>query len=143
RTLLPGTAFLEIMLAARPDASSTVRDVALVAPLALPEEDEVRLQVAVEARGEGGAVVRVYSQPEGEETAWTLHAEGRIAESESTPPAAVVELPPSGATPIDLSEIYALFEAARVSYGASFRGLAEAWRVDDEVWARIALDGAA
>ena len=144
RTLLPGAAFLEIMLAAGheryEEATCALRDVAVVAPLALGPQDEARLQITVKDTEPGRSTVRIYSRSGGTEaSAWMLHAEGVVVTSNAVPPSGAEHLPPAGARAVDVSGMYAAFETAGVAYGPSFRGVVEAWRSGEEVWARIGL----
>ena len=83
--LLPGTGLLELgFAAARAVGSTTVSQLTLVAPLVLPEEGAVRVQVQVdapEAGEEGRRGLSIYSRLEdaSEGAAWTLHAQGVLS----------------------------------------------------------------
>ena len=88
--LVPGTGLLELgFAAARAVGSTTVSQLTLVAPLVLPEDGAVRVQVQVdapEAGEDGRRGLSIYSRleeaPEG--TAWTLHAQGVLSGAEAT-----------------------------------------------------------
>ncbi|MFI9509721.1 amino acid adenylation domain-containing protein [Nocardia sp. NPDC052566] len=139
--LMPGTAFFEAMRAAG-DATEAgdwdVADVVLLAPLVLTPGVPVRLQVTVGAATGGARPVRVYSSPDGGDGEWQLHADGNIvaAQHDSGP---TVALPPRGAERIDAAALYGDLDALGYGYGPTFRGIAEAWHVGGEVWARAAL----
>ena len=83
--LLPGTGLLELgFAAARAVGATTVSQLTLVAPLVLPEEGAVRVQVQVdapEAGEEGRRGLSIYSRledaPKG--AAWTLQAQGVLS----------------------------------------------------------------
>jgi acyl transferase domain-containing protein/NADPH:quinone reductase-like Zn-dependent oxidoreductase/acyl carrier protein len=85
--LLPGTAFLELALHTGAQIGhKTVQELILQAPLLLPEQGHVRLQVAVEDADEPGQLaIAIYSQLErgsrsgllADEEIWTRHASGR------------------------------------------------------------------
>ena len=147
--LVPGTGLLELgFAAARAVGATTVSQLTLVAPLVLPEEGAVRVQVQVdapEAGEEGRRGLSIYSRledaPEG--SAWTLHAQGMLSGAEAT--AALPEevgleaWPPVGGTPIDLTGLYSTLQAHGFGYGPAFQGLREAWRVGDAVYGRAVL----
>jgi len=81
--LLPGTAFVELAIRAG-DAAGCGRlaELTLEAPLLLPPESGIQLQVAVGGPGEDGQrTVGMYARPEdaGPGTDWTRHASGLLA----------------------------------------------------------------
>jgi NADP-dependent 3-hydroxy acid dehydrogenase YdfG len=149
--LLPGTAFVELALRAGAEAGcETVEDLALEAPLVLPERGAVALQVAVGTPGETGhRTVEVWSRPGGAEGGelWTRHASGVLAPAEDAVPAGnpadFTDLggswPPAGAAPIEVSEHYARLAEAGFGYGPAFRGLTRAWQRGAEVFTEVRL----
>ncbi|WP_406526211.1 type I polyketide synthase [Streptomyces sp. Ac-502] len=83
--LLPGTAFLELAVRAGDEAGcGRVEELTLAAPLVLPEEGGVQVQVWVGSPDETGRrAVSVHSRPDGpEELPWTQHAAGTLAAGE-------------------------------------------------------------
>ncbi|MDX6602290.1 MAG: hypothetical protein QOF13_1492 [Solirubrobacterales bacterium] len=139
---LPETAFVELALEAGAEAGcETVEELTLSAPLVLPAEGGVRLQVSLSAAEAGGRrTLSIYSQPESAGSSrWTSHAVGvlRAAAGEiAEPPPA---WPPEGATALDVEAIYARLAQTGLSYGPAFLGLTAAWRVADEVFAEVSL----
>ena len=122
----------------------------LVAPLVLPEDGAVRVQVQVdapEAGEEGRRGLSIYSRLEdaSEGAAWKLHAQGVLS---LAPEAAAAEetgleaWPPVGGTSIDLTGLYSTLQAHGYGYGPSFQGLREAWRVGEAVYGRAVLPDA-
>src|SRR5205814_9459690 len=98
--LLPGTAFVEMALRAGAEAGCEyLEELTLQAPLILPEQGAVALQVKVGGDGERGErEVSVYSRPEaGEGAEWTLHAEGTLLSESPTPTEPLAQWPPEGA----------------------------------------------
>ncbi|KJC40904.1 hypothetical protein UB31_26790, partial [Bradyrhizobium sp. LTSP849] len=146
--LLPGTGLLELGLAAaRAVGATSVSQLTLLAPLVLPAEGGVRLQVQVdgaEADG-GGRGLSIYSRAEdaAEGASWTLHAQGVLGEAaEDAAQDAENGLdvwPPVGGTSIDLTGHYARLAGRGYGYGPSFQGLREAWRVGNAVYGRAVL----
>ena len=145
--LLPGTGLLELgFAAARAVGLTTVSQLTLVAPLVLPPEGAVRVQVQVdapEAGEEGRRGLSIYSRledaPEG--ASWTLHAQGvlSLAQEAAAEESGLEAWPPAGGTAIDLTGHYATLQARGYGYGPSFQGLREAWRVGDVVYGRVVL----
>ncbi|MEU5158994.1 type I polyketide synthase [Streptomyces sp. NPDC020875] len=141
--LLPGTAFVE--LAAGTGARvgcGRVRDLALHAPLVLPEEGAVRLQiVAGPAADDGTRSIGVHSRREGagEHTPWTQHATGALLPGSGISPIDLSVWPPAGAEPVDIDGMYDELAARGSSYGPLFRGLRAVWRSGDEIFAEVSL----
>ncbi|GAU69352.1 polyketide synthase, partial [Streptomyces sp. NBRC 110611] len=141
--LLPGTAFLELAVRAGDEAGcGRVEELTLAAPLVLPEEGGVQVQVWVGSPDESGRrAVSVHSRPDGpEELPWTQHAAGTLVAGEH-PPAGfdVTAWPPAGARPLDLDGFYDRMADTGFGYGPLFQGLRAAWRSGDDVYAEVAL----
>ncbi|MFF2046123.1 type I polyketide synthase, partial [Kitasatospora sp. NPDC058170] len=79
--ILPGTAFIELALqAAHRAATPHLHELTLQAPLLLPRDEGVQLQVVVGAPEDSGLrPVTIHSRPEDSDQPWTLHAEGLLA----------------------------------------------------------------
>ncbi|MDB1089130.1 type I polyketide synthase [Streptomyces sp. ACA25] len=139
--LLPGTAFLDLALAAGEHVGCPrVDDLGLEAPLPLPAQGAVRLQVRVDAvEADGRRQVGVYSRPEDDEHAWTRHAAGVLAPDTGPAPEALTEWPPAGAEPVPVGGLYEDLAAAGFGYGPLFRGLRAVWVRDGAVYADVAL----
>ncbi|MEU8700905.1 SDR family NAD(P)-dependent oxidoreductase [Streptomyces sp. NPDC048680] len=139
--LLPGTAFLDLALAAGEHVGCPrVDDLGLEAPLPLPAQGSVRLQVRVDAvEADGRRQVGVYSRPEDDEHAWTRHATGVLAPDTGAAPEALTEWPPPGAEPVPIGGLYEDLAAAGFGYGPLFRGLRAVWVRDGAVYADVAL----
>jgi acyl transferase domain-containing protein/acyl carrier protein/thioesterase domain-containing protein len=141
--LLPGTGFVELALTAGDRVGTGhVEELTLQAPLALPAQGGVQLQVTVDAPDGLRRAVRVYSRP-GAEDAWTCHATGTLTAAEPAADGLVDlhEWPPAGATPVDLTGRYAELAAHGYDYGPAFQGLRAAWRHGEDVFAEVELPG--
>ncbi|MFL6653180.1 MAG: thioester reductase domain-containing protein [Sulfurifustis sp.] len=143
--LMPGTAFFEAMRAAgkaTDKAPSDVSDVIILAPMVMPPEVAIRMQVTVGPLSDGSRPVKVYSSPESEGAdgtwPWQLHAEGKLVPAQVTnePPLTV---PPADGEPIDVDALYKDLAHLGYGYGPTFQGIREAWHVDGVVWAKAAL----
>ncbi|MER6595896.1 type I polyketide synthase, partial [Micromonospora purpureochromogenes] len=142
--LFPGTGFVELAVAAgeRTDAP-VVEELILHAPLILPENTAVTLQVAVGPPDEGGSrSVTVHSRS-GEADPWTRHADGRIGAGGTAPAVDLTAWPPPGATPLPTGDAYERMAERGYGYGPTFQGLRAAWQRGDELYAEISLPDAA
>nr|CRI73798.1 CongD protein [Streptomyces conglobatus] len=156
--LLPGTAFVELSLAAGALLGCDLLDeLTITAPLPLPESGGVRLRLTVgeddgtgrrpvtfdacpdharrpaDADGADGAGDPLPDQP------WTRHATGVLAAGTAPAPAADPAWPPSGAEPLEVAGAYDAMAAAGFPYGPAFQGLRSAWRRGEEVFAEVGL----
>ncbi|MFJ4526710.1 beta-ketoacyl synthase N-terminal-like domain-containing protein, partial [Streptomyces sp. NPDC088810] len=148
--LVPGTGLVELAVRAGDEVGCGVLDELVIeAPLVLPEQGGVRLQVAVGGPAETGSrTVAVYSAPEDARgdvgaDAWTRHAAGTLtapAPADPAPPAADLAVwPPTGARQVDVSGGYELLAAAGYGYGPVFQGVRALWRRGDDLFAEVAL----
>ena len=147
--LLPGTALLELALyAGERMGCPVIGELTLQAPLVLPEEGGVQLQVALGSPdAEGARSVAIYSrfddpvQEDEEESQWVCHAIGRVDTAESTTSTASLQgqWPPPTATPIDATGLYEALLEQGLEYGPTFQGLTGAWREGEDIYAEVSL----
>ncbi|MFD8708602.1 SDR family NAD(P)-dependent oxidoreductase, partial [Kitasatospora sp. NPDC059648] len=132
--LLPATAFVELVVHA---AGAAVEELVLEAPLTLPADGAVDVQVVVGEPDETGRrTVDVRSRTDG----WVRHATGTV----SGEPVAGQELgqwPPAGAEPV--TGLYDTLAAAGYEYGPAFQAVQAVWRRGDEVFAEVTVPDAA
>ncbi|WCE01153.1 type I polyketide synthase [Streptomyces sp. HUAS 31] len=159
RTLLPGTAFLELALRAGDEVGcDRVHDLTLTAPLEIADRAAVHLQVRVGPPAtDGRRPVTVHSRPDSADPVaeWTVHATGRLdtaPDSRENPsfgmmpgsptdPALDIAWPPPGAEPIDLTDCYDHLAELGFDFGPVFRGLSAAWRRGTELFTEATLPG--
>ncbi|WP_455681710.1 type I polyketide synthase [Streptomyces tsukubensis] len=147
--LLPGTAFLEIAVRAGDEAGcGTVEDLTLQAPLLMPDDGGVRVQVRVAPQDDAGRrSFQVYAREEDapDDVSWSPHATGvlsRLPSGSSAVPVAAGrnnEWPPSGATSVPLDTVYEELAGHGYVYGPAFRGLSAAWKFEDDLLTEVAL----
>ncbi|MDX3855887.1 SDR family NAD(P)-dependent oxidoreductase, partial [Streptomyces sp. AK02-01A] len=155
--LLPGTAFVEMALRAADECGSDrVDDLTLEAPLVLPEQGDIQLQLVVDGPDDSGRRgLRVYARPMAatpggeDEHRWTRHATALLASgaaTDGTPSEESAQAhgdlatwPPEGAQAVDLDARYPRLAAQGYEYGPSFQGLTALWRRGDEVFAEVRL----
>uniref|UniRef100_UPI0011B0946E SDR family NAD(P)-dependent oxidoreductase n=1 Tax=Amycolatopsis sp. CA-126428 TaxID=2073158 RepID=UPI0011B0946E len=133
--LLPGTAFVDLVLhAARHTDRTALAELTLEAPLVFGDAP-VQLQVAVT-----GDTVTIHSRPAAEDASWTRHATATLTgDPLPAPPAGPAPWPPAGAEPVDLAGGYDDLAAQGYEYGPGFRGLRRLWRDGDTRYAEVAL----
>jgi acyl transferase domain-containing protein len=141
--LLPGTAFVELaMQAGRQVGGDLLEELTLQAPLVLPTDGAVAVQVNVGPMAEDGRrAVRVHSRPaDAGVAAWTCHAIGTLTTGAATAPEADPSpWPPPGAAPVDLTDAYGRLAAHGYGYGTAFQGLRAMWRRGEQLFAEVEL----
>ncbi|MGW7361822.1 polyketide synthase dehydratase domain-containing protein, partial [Streptomyces sp. NPDC054802] len=141
--LVPGTALIELVMRAGDEAGCpAVEELTIAAPLALPAEGGIRVQVTVGALDESGRrTVTVHSRPDSADDAlWTQHATGVLAAgTQPLAPFDAADWPPTGAHALDVSDVYERFAEGGFEYGPVFQGMRAAWRLGDEVYTEVAL----
>ncbi|MGC9382921.1 polyketide synthase dehydratase domain-containing protein, partial [Streptomyces sp. MH13] len=141
--LLPGTAFVELAVRAGELVGCEVlEDLALEAPLVLPERGGVQLRLSVGAPDGGGRRALVlHSRVEGagEDASWVRHAAGVLAERGAEPAFDLVVWPPVGAEPVAVDGLYEGLADAGFGYGPVFQGLRSVWRRGGDVFAEVRL----
>jgi candicidin polyketide synthase FscB len=140
RILLPGTAFVEMAVRAGDLAGcGRIAELVIEAPLVLPGDGAVRVQVIVGGQGDGGQrTIEVYGGPgdAGGEGPWTRHARGLLA-----PPGPAADRgeftvwPPDLAVRLPMADL----SAFAAGHGPAFQGLRAAWRCGEDVLAEVAL----
>ncbi|MEU5743751.1 type I polyketide synthase [Streptomyces tendae] len=140
--LLPGTAFVELALQAGDHVGlGSLAELALQAPLVLPEQGTVVLRVAVGAiRADGSRSVRIHSRVKGADDApWNLHAEGLLTAEVPVPAQDLTEWPPAAAESVPVEGVYERLLSRGLDYGPLFQGLKTAWRRGEELFAEVEL----
>ncbi|WP_370356203.1 type I polyketide synthase [Catenulispora sp. EB89] len=148
--VVPATAYLDLALWASDFVGcGGVEELSLAVPLILPDSGDVRVRVVVGAPDEAGRrSLEVYSRSGQDGPAvggWIRHASGSL--SPSAPPATVLidasrplaTWPPAGAEQLDIDGFYDSLADKGFVYGPGFRGLREAWRDRDDVYALATL----
>ncbi|NUS42409.1 MAG: SDR family NAD(P)-dependent oxidoreductase [Mycobacteriaceae bacterium] len=152
--LLPGTAFVELTsYAGRLVDCPRLAELVVQAPMVIPATGEVEVRVLVASADETGArAVTVHSRPRaGHDPAlgepgrgeWVRHAAGTVtANTPAENPENTREQaswPPAGAVSVPLDGVYEGLADRGYEYGPTFQGLTALWRLDDEVYAEVAL----
>ncbi|MBO4275914.1 polyketide synthase dehydratase domain-containing protein, partial [Microbispora triticiradicis] len=136
--ILPGTAYLDLALhAADHTGHTTIDELLLHAPLVLPENGGVQVQIIV--TGTDRPTIEIYSRPDGDTGDWTRHATAVLAKDDAAPGFDLTTWPPEGAVQVDLGTAYDRLHETGLGYGPAFRGLRAAWRRGDELFAEVVL----
>ncbi|RST05649.1 acyltransferase domain-containing protein [Streptomyces sp. WAC07149] len=134
--VLPGAAFVELAVRAGDEAGcDTLDELTLEAPLVLPDEGPVLLQIVVGAPDPASRrTVAVYGRQDAAESPWTRHAQGVLSRAETPEPGReLTAWPPAGAERVDLDGFYEGLSGSGYGYGPAFQGLAEVWLPGDGV----------
>ncbi|BCJ50493.1 polyketide synthase [Actinoplanes sp. NBRC 14428] len=144
--LLPGAVFVELVThAGRHLGCAGLEELTFQAPLVLPEESGVAVQVAVGAADPTGRrPVTVHSRRTGSgaNSTWILHAQGTLTPAGSgSVPAGAAAWPPAGAQPVDVTGIYDRLAERGYAYGPAFTGIRAVWRDGDDMYGEVELPG--
>ncbi|WP_225828332.1 type I polyketide synthase [Streptomyces naphthomycinicus] len=139
--LLPGTAFVELALrAAEHTGCGTLEELTLHAPLILPEQGALAVQVAVGGERDGRRELTVWSRrADTPDAPWTRNAAGAVTGTDEASPAVLTAWPPADAEPVALDGLYPALARTGYGYGEVFQGLRAMWRRGDELFAEAAL----
>jgi acyl transferase domain-containing protein/D-arabinose 1-dehydrogenase-like Zn-dependent alcohol dehydrogenase/acyl carrier protein len=142
-TILPGTGFVELALAAAQRVGlSDIEELTLEAPLVIPERGGVQIQLAVGPLDElGTRTLTVFSRREdrGADAVWTRHASGTLGSQTHAVVEDLRSWPPDGAQPVALDGLYEALSALGLTYHGAFQGLRAAYRRGDELFAEVEL----
>ncbi|MEU2273115.1 type I polyketide synthase, partial [Streptomyces olindensis] len=130
--LLPGTALVDLALHAGDHAGGAAHldELTLHAPLVLDESASRDLQVtAIPDTDTDGWSVTIHSRPDDTEP-WTCHATGTLTTTHE-PARPLTHWPPTGARPVDVSDLYDRLAASGYEYGPTFQGATAAWTQPD------------
>ncbi|MGW6291036.1 type I polyketide synthase, partial [Streptomyces sp. NPDC055107] len=147
--LVPGTGLVELAVRAGDEVGCGVLDELVIeAPLVVPEQSAVRVQITVGGPDETGVrSVEVYAAPDdttptGEPLTWTRHATGLLAPAAGEVAAGTFDFtawPPPGAQRAVTDDLYVELIAHGHTYGPLFQNLRGLWRRGDELFAEAAL----
>ncbi len=138
--LMPGTALVECALFVGEQVGhGAVQELVLPAPLFVPEQGGVDLQVVVGRQSAAGRTVAVYSRPEDADTAWSLHAQGMLTPAAPDAPSTPFAWPPAAANSVDVSRAYRTAADRGYHYGPAFQGIRAVWTRGMEVFAEVEL----
>jgi acyl transferase domain-containing protein/acyl carrier protein len=136
--VVPGAAVLDVVLEAGTQVGcGAVEELMFEAPLVLPAEGDLFLQVVVESGDQGAPrAVKVYSRPDG--GAWARCASGVIvAGGQGRTCDWAAAWPPPDASAIDVEGGYAGLADVGYEYGPAFRGVSAAWSRGQELFAEV------
>ncbi len=141
--IVPGTLLLELALAAgRAVDAPRVEELTLLTPLAIDQSTPCRLQLRLSAAGADGKRQLTLHADSSDDNDWRLHAEGSVAPGLSRQVEdnhSDTAWPPTGAEPIDQTQLYRQLASEGLDYGPEFRRLTAAWSGDDGWYAEVAL----
>ncbi|MFD0501064.1 type I polyketide synthase [Streptomyces rhizosphaericus] len=131
--ILPGAAFVELVVRAGDEVGRpAVEELTLHAPLVIPADGRVDVQVTVATDGH----VQVHSRTAGSD--WTHHASAVVTDGPGEAPV-WRSWPPEPAEVVDIERFYETLEDNGLDYGPAFRGVRAMWRSADVYYAEVAL----
>ncbi len=136
--VVTGAAHLELALnAGTRSGCPEVEEIAVEAPLVLPADGGVDVQLAVSGPDPAGRRgLTVHSRTE---AGWQRHVTGVLAPAGPQGAEPDTTWPPPGATPVPVDDLYATLAQQGYDYGPLFQGVRQIWRLDDDLYAEIAL----
>ncbi|MCO5974061.1 SDR family NAD(P)-dependent oxidoreductase [Actinoallomurus sp. WRP6H-15] len=141
--VLPGTAILELAASVGAKAAcDTIEELTLEAPVMLPDQGSVTIQVTLDEPDEAGRRrLSVFSRDSGteRESAWTRNAVGVLGSGPPEPSEPAAPWPQPGAQPVDVAEAYERMSEQGHEYGPAFQGLRAMWRDGSDLYAEVAL----
>ncbi|HWM02265.1 MAG TPA: type I polyketide synthase, partial [Actinophytocola sp.] len=143
--VVPGAAFVELAIRAGDLAGCRhLAELTLDAPLLLPAESAVQVQVRVGAEDEPGRRAVTVSARPADAVGWVRHASGTLTADPVADPGMTEQRPdqwpPPGAEPVDLTDFYDDLAGEGFAYGPSARGLRAAWRLGADRYAEVSID---
>ena len=144
----PGTGYVELaVVAGHLVGCARIDELTLAAPLILPPDQEIQVQVTVGGPDHDGLRdVEIFARLQDSGDAWTRHASGRVGAASAGTDVDTTDFevwPPEGAEPFAVDGFYDALAAAGQGFGPAFRGLGAAWqRGDEDVFAEVALQDA-
>ncbi|MFE0426347.1 acyltransferase domain-containing protein, partial [Streptomyces sp. NPDC058953] len=132
--VLPSSALVELALRAGDEVGCTaVDELVVLAPLVLPANGGVQLQVVVDPPDEEGrASLAVHARPEDGDVRWTALATARLSVRGREPAFTLGAWPPAGAEPVDPAEARRAASDGATTHGAGFEALTALWHVPDD-----------
>jgi hypothetical protein len=141
--VVPGAALVEMAAAAGERAGcGRVEELVLRAPLVIPPDEAVQVQVTVGVPDAAGArSVAVHARSGSGGAQWTEHTSGTVSRDDGTAANSWEERqwPPAGAVAVDVAGAYENLAGAGYEYGPAFRGLRAVWRRGEEAFAEVRL----
>ncbi|GAB3449352.1 hypothetical protein GCM10027436_43840 [Actinophytocola sediminis] len=140
--ILPGSALVDLAFQIGDLLGlSTVEELVTQAPVVLPADGAIQLQVVATPGQENDHALTIHTRLDTSDAPWTRHATAVLGPAAAAPPSQGTTWPPPGAEVIDVSEIYPKLAEHGLRYGPLFRGLVAAWCVGEQLYAELELAG--
>ncbi|WP_440089890.1 type I polyketide synthase, partial [Streptosporangium sp. LJ11] len=138
--LVPGAALVELAIRAGDEVEcSYLQELTIQAPLVVPAQGGVQIQVVIGAVEESGArPLTVHSRSQ-DAAGWTQHAQGLVTAELPVAAFELTQWPPVDVRPVVVDGLYDDLAAVGLEYGPVFQGVTRAWSRPGEVFAEVAL----
>ncbi|MGN2638098.1 type I polyketide synthase [Nocardia takedensis] len=136
--VVSGTTMVELAAAAGAETGCPlVSELMLEAPLVIPEDATVGVQLSVDEPDDAGArAFTLHTSLDHEQ--WTRHASGTLSPETAAPPEEHRDTwPPAGATEIPAAGWYEPLAERGFGYGPAFQGLRSLWQHGEDLYAEI------
>ncbi|WP_255353335.1 type I polyketide synthase [Nocardia sp. NRRL S-836] len=141
--ILPGSALVDLAFHAGDQLGApVVEELVTEAPVVLPADGALQLQLVAVPAEDGGWTVTVHSRVDSADTPWVRHASVTLGPAAGAPSGAVADLaawPPPGAEAVDIGDVYPDLAGHGLDYGPLFQGLVAGWRRGEELFAELEL----
>ncbi|PKK13491.1 type I polyketide synthase [Thermomonospora sp. CIF 1] len=137
--LVPATVFLSLLTeAGERIGRPVVAELALSAPLPLPDQGTAELRIVCKAADAAGRVpLTVHSRrPDG---GWIEHATAVLAARGGEQGQGIEQWPPADASRVDLTDAYRRLSGRGYRYGPAFTGLRAMWLRGNEIFSEVTL----
>ncbi|MET9970842.1 SDR family NAD(P)-dependent oxidoreductase, partial [Streptomyces sp. NPDC006356] len=138
--LVPGAALVELAVHAGDHVGAAIlEELVIEAPLVLPPDRPLQIQVSVGPESDGTRPVTIHSRAHQDDAEWTLHATGTLGSHAEPGTDDIPNWPPERANEIDAGAMYDALSDLGLAYGPEFQGVRAAWRAGDELYADVVL----
>jgi hybrid polyketide synthase/nonribosomal peptide synthetase FtdB len=147
RVIVPATAYLEMMLSAGAqtlgEGPLTLSEIQLEKPLFLEAKDSYRLQLTLERRSGGLALVRIHGrQADAPGARWVLHVTGTVSRDPAGSSVGTVDVDAIRGRcgeSVSGEEFYARLAERGNEWGPAFRGVTRLWRGKGEALSEVGV----
>ncbi len=137
--ILPGSAYLDMALAASDQISGQLENISIEAAMVLPRSGSRRVQMIVSPAGDF-RIVSADGEASSDATSWVHHASGKLTTAPTLTPALTLAHAQASCTePVDREAYYQQLRSRGLEYGESFQGLQQISRHDHQALARVQL----
>ncbi|WP_086666773.1 type I polyketide synthase [Lentzea kentuckyensis] len=141
--ILPGSALVDLAFHAGDQLGApVVEELVTEAPVVLPADGALQLQLVAVPGEDGGWTLTVHSRVDVPDASWVRHASVTLGAGGAAGTWTGTDLaawPPPGAESVDIGDVYPDLAGHGLDYGPLFQGLVAGWRRGDDLFAELDL----